>query len=334
MSSDQTQSSPANHRLTFGIFPGSATGTELGMLTGPPDDPARIQAALDDLQGACSAFVVRGYLWYEGAGVSSHHVPANVLQYAGPGRGIDLVLCYRDASSDLDAWCDFIQRTVHEAGPVLASLQITEEPNNPNPDLGGDGASPSVLPAIVAGVIAAKEAARAAGYACAIGFNFTPSFPPADFWHRLGALTTPRFLDCLDYVGLDFFPDVFRPLAADGEPGDIRSSVAALLRALRTVSLPAVNIPATVPLHICENGWPTGPGRPDHRQAQVLEHVVRTIQSVGASLNITQYEYFGLRDAASANPDLFHQFGLLRDDYAPKPAYTAYKRLISEFGVC
>ena len=38
------------------------------------------------------------------------------------------------------------------------------------------------------------------------------------------------------------------------------------------------------------------------------------------------YVLFGLRDAASSKPDLFHQFGIMRDDYTPKPAYTAFKR--------
>jgi hypothetical protein len=32
-----------------------------------------------------------------------------------------------------------------------------------------------------------------------------------------------------------------------------------------------------VPLHITENGWGTGTGRPEARQAEVLEAVVRTI---------------------------------------------------------
>ncbi len=40
-----------------------------------------------------------------------------------------------------------------------------------------------------------------------------------------------------------------------------------------------------------------------------------------------------LRDADSANPDLFHQLGLMRDDYTPKPAFEQYRTLIEELGV-
>jgi len=50
-------------------------------------------------------------------------------------------------------------------------------------------------------------------------------------------------------------------------------------------------------------------------------------------LNITTYELFCLRDADTANPDPNHQFGILRDDYSPKPAFETYRKLVAELGV-
>ena len=41
---------------------------------------------------------------------------------------------------------------------------------------------------------------------------------------------------------------------------------------------------------------------------------------------------FGLRDADSSEPDLFHQFGIMQDDYTPKPGYHAFRQLIRELG--
>ena len=38
-------------------------------------------------------------------------------------------------------------------------LQVTEEPNNPNADTGGDGSSPNVMRALVEGVLAAHDEA-------------------------------------------------------------------------------------------------------------------------------------------------------------------------------
>ncbi|EGW41495.1 hypothetical protein DOT_0505 [Desulfosporosinus sp. OT] len=51
------------------------------------------------------------------------------------------------------------------------------------------------------------------------------------------------------------------------------------------------------------------------------------------ALNISHYELFGLRDADSSKEDLFHQYGIMRDDYSPKPAYDTFKRLINELGI-
>ncbi|MFJ7904548.1 hypothetical protein ACIQ6V_29380 [Streptomyces sp. NPDC096198] len=222
---------------------------------------------------------------------------------------------------------DFIRTTVRTAGPRLASLQICEEPNATLPAL--DGSTPNVLNALVQGVVAAKREAEALGFDLAVGFNAVPTFDPADtFWPRLGDLADARFLRSLDYVGLDFFPDVFRPLPADR----LAAAVAGVLTAFRRTDLPKARIPDTVPLRICENGWPTGPGRTEQRQAETLETVVRTVEALSADLNIDAYSFFALRDADSAGNKLFHRFGLLRDDYTPKAAFDTYRRLIGELG--
>lgn len=66
---------------------------------------------------------------------------------------------------------------------------------------------------------------------------------------------------------------------------------------------------------------------------KVLETVIRTIYELRLELNISHYELFGLRDADSSKEDLFHQYGIMRDDYSPKPAYDTFKKLIQELGV-
>jgi hypothetical protein len=47
-------------------------------------------------------------------------------------------------------------------------------------------------------------------------------------------------------------------------------------------------------------------------------------------LHVTHWELFTLRDADSSQPDLFHNFGILRADYSPKPAFDRLRRLIAE----
>ncbi|MEW1914582.1 hypothetical protein AB0442_40435 [Kitasatospora sp. NPDC085895] len=133
----------------------------------------------------------------------------------------------------------------------------------------------------------------------------------------------------MDYAGLDFFPDVFRPIDEDR----LADAVAAALTAFRRTSLPLTGIPDTVPIRAYENGWPTGPGRSEQRQAAVLDAVVRTVAALVGELNIDGYSLFALRDADSHAEGLFPHFGLLHDDYTPKQAFRTYRDLIEELHV-
>lgn len=51
------------------------------------------------------------------------------------------------------------------------------------------------------------------------------------------------------------------------------------------------------------------------------------------TLTIHRYELFNLRDADSSQNDIFYQFGLLRDDYSPKPAFAVFKKLVAELSL-
>jgi hypothetical protein len=105
-----------------------------------------------------------------------------------------------------------------------------------------------------------------------------------------------------------------------------------VLTHFRHTNMAAANIPAPVPVHITENGWATGPDCSYERQAIVLERIIRILHEYRGKLNFTHYELFDLRDADSSHLNIFYQFGLLRDDYTPKPAFAVYHRLIAELG--
>jgi hypothetical protein len=57
--------------------------------------------------------------------------------------------------------------------------------------------------------------------------------------------------------------------------------------------------------------------------------VLRTVVETAARLGVAGYTHFSLRDACSAEPNLFCQFGLMTDDYTPKPAYRVFRDLIA-----
>ena len=271
--------------MNFGIYPGSAIGDDTGgIVTGPPDLPD----AIND-------------------------------------RRLDLVAQYHSAEADIDGYRTFIEELIDVYGDRIATLQVAEEPNvTTNPSL--DGRYPRVTDAIVGGVSAAKAKARRDGLTgLKVGCNSTPLLgPAAGFFAALTAAGGDRFIADLDYIGLDFFPDVFRPISADR----IGAVVGALLTEHRRERLTPAGL-GHLPLVITEHGWPTGPGRPPERQADVLRTVVETIAGQAGQLNIAGYTHFSLRDACSANPALFAQFGLMTDDYAAKPAFHAYRDLIA-----
>ncbi|WP_371496181.1 hypothetical protein OG871_10375 [Kitasatospora sp. NBC_00374] len=318
--------------LLFGIYPGSVTGDDAGGLAaGPPDDPAAVSAALDLLQGRPGRpFLVRAYTAFDDTTrTGSPHptaTPADATRYAARGRRLDLVAQYRSAAGDVDGYCEFLRDLVEQYGDATATLQVTEEPNiTSNPTL--DGYYPAVTEAIVRGVAAAKARARELGHThLKVGFNTTPLFgPAASFVTGLTTRGGPDFLRDLDYVGLDFFPDVFRPIDA----AELAPSVAGLLRHHRASVLAPAGL-GHLPLHITEHGWPTGPGRSPDRQAQVVGTAVRAVAHHAAELRLSGYTHFALRDADSAQPGLFHRFGLTTDDYTPKPAFDVLRGLVEE----
>jgi hypothetical protein len=174
----------------------------------------------------------------------------------------------------------------------------------------------------------ARQRIRQLGLSASVGFNAVPCSSPGDaFWTEMERRMDNSFINSVDYVGLNFYPDVGTPLV-----GDMETEVTNVLTDFREETLRSVGIPGSVPIHICENGWPTGPCRYYTRQAEHVEETIRTVHKLRCTLNITHYELFSLRDADTANPDCNHQFGILRDDYSPKPAFEIYRKLIAELG--
>jgi hypothetical protein len=323
--------------LVFGIYPGGDNGGDTGMIRGRPADPARIQDALARLQGRAASFVVRVYERFDDSGTAPHTrpTPAEYEPYARDGRHLDLVLMFQSWSGDVPGFLEFVRGMVRQQAPRLFSVQVTEEANfTTGPDV-IDGPYPRVREALVKGVQAARDELNRMGYgkSVAVGFSATPTFgPSAEFWGSIGALGGGAFVEALDYVALDFFPDVFRPVAPDGLQGDLADSVLMVLKTLRNEWLPAAGLGTGIPIHVGENGWPTCSDRTYERQALVIKTVVRTVHQHRAALNVARYTLFSLRDAVSDRDDFWYQFGILRDDYSPKPAFEVYRSLVEELG--
>lgn len=315
--------------MTFGIYAGSVAGTETDLAVGKKDNPELIAKALTQLSGSVRPpFLIRGYIHYLGEGNLGYEAPENVEQYANENRKLDIVVCYRSAEYNEDDWIRSIFKIINRYHDKLSVIQISEEPNLKTA-FAGDGSFENIEKALLAGVVAAKKEIERLQLKIKVGFNTVPSFNPTDnFWNVIGSDKFKSLREAVDYVGLDFFPDVFRPVAPDGQPNDLEQSVVNVLRYFRNVNLKTGKIPLSIPIHITENGWATGENRTYERQAQVIEKIIRTISSIKDELNIDTYELFALRDTDTSNQNIFYQFGLLKDDYSPKPAFNTFQQIV------
>ena len=250
----------------------------------------------------------------------------DLARFTWRGRKLDLVLSNWDRRGNLAGWIEFIENVIARYGPYIGCLQICEEPNLY--EYPGDGRFGHAIESVLTGVRIAHQTLKHRALTARVGFNSIPCSDPNDgFWREMAQRVDNSFINSLDYVGLNFYPDVATPLA-----GEMTTEVTSVLTRFREETLREAGIPDSVPIHICENGWPTGPGRYYTRQADLIEQMVRTVYHLRGELNITHYELFALRDVDTANPDPSRQFGILRDDYSEKPAFEMYRRLIAELG--
>lgn len=317
-----------NRKLTFGIHPFGKVGMPEGVAAGAPDNFDKIGQALMELKGNAEEFVVRSYVHYSGA-ESAEKVLNEIGQLLQIEMQWDIVLSFRDEGMNLDAWLKLIREIIKEFGSRLYTLQITGEANLVDMPGAADGYCPNVRQALVQGIIDARRAINEFGALTSIGFGVALNFQPGNtFWTEIGEIGGEEFTNALDYVGFDFYPDVFRRIPLKDIPAGVKWG----FENFRSNDLKTGKIPETVPVRVTENGWATNSERPYELQAKVLETVIRAVYDLREKFNITHYELFGLRDADSSNDNFFYQFGIMRDDYTPKPAFEIYKNLIRELG--
>ncbi|MFB4307171.1 hypothetical protein [Actinomadura sp. GTD37] len=328
--------------MKFGIYPGGRAGT----VCSHPPDRAEIGALVEDLAGG-RPFVVREYVHYFGdsappdvvASLGADDELARLTMpdewYVEAGRELDLVVSYIPQAADIPGWLAFLDSVIDRYGRLTRFLQVTLEPNFPIPLI--DGSSPGVLQALTQGVPHARRALDRRGLDdVRIGFSVAE---PAEwlggddeFWQHLSAVPRRDFADHVDYVGLGLYPDAFSPVAPRGTPGDTASLTAHALHHLREHSLPRARIPAATPIHIVENGSPSGAPRGEEAQRDSLSDMIGAILDRRESLNITQYELFGLRDADSDSTQPTGTLGIVTDTYRPKSAFAFYRDIVRSAG--
>jgi hypothetical protein len=324
-------------RLRFGINPAGEAGAVGAAVPAVPDDPPRTLAALNRLRPPRTPIALRlnRFFWSAGEeGVARFLALAR--HYTDAGYLVELQLRYHPTPAqvgDIPAWTDFVREVVRRFGRNrrVTAIQVTNEVNFlPIAPDASDAAFSGARDALIQGVIAAEAEANRDGYRqLKVGFNWAywSSDPSqADFWNYLRDHGGPKFIRAVDWVGLDAYPGtIFPPVEP---PRDERDGLVSAISALRCF-MPLAGLGPAVPIHIEENGWPTGPGRSEAQQEQALRLMVGAANDFRGTYNVTDYRWFDLRDHRTSSANFQQHYGLLRDDYSEKPAFGAYRQLLN-----
>src|SRR4051794_25248802 len=330
--------------IRFGLTPQVQVG-QLGTGAVPPrvpEDAGKQIAALDRLRPANGPLVLRlhRFFWSDGQEAVIRFLDLTRL-YTSHGFQVELQLRYHPTSEqegDIAAWTAFVREVVDRFGPNpnVIAIQVTNEVNLTFSPDSSDGSFDGSRDALIQGVIAAKDEARKRGFdGLAIGFNWAYRSDPsseASFWGYLRDHGGRPFVASLDWVGLDAYPGTFFPPAE--APGRERDGMVNAFSSFRCY-LASAGIPDSVPIHVEENGYPTGdsPDRSEARQVEALQAMVGAVQDFRGTYDISDYRWFDLRDSDSTSPNFQQRYGLLRDDYTEKPAFGAYRDLIGRLSV-
>jgi hypothetical protein len=306
-----------------------------------PEDRGKTLAALARLRPAGWPFTLRlNRLFWSDRAAGIRHFEHLSRVYSRHGYGIEVQVRYHPSGEQeghVGAFVRWVRHVTRRLGaiPRMRALQITNEVNFPPiaPDA-SDSAFDGAKDALIRGVRAAHRIAHRHGFDhLRIGFNWAYRSDPSSessFWGYLRDNGGRRFVRSVDWVGLDAYPGtVFPPV--EPTPDDYADGMVNAMSVLRECYMPVAGLGPHVPIRVAENGWPTGPARPETTQVASLRKMVRATVRFRGNYGISDYRWFDLRDHNTSSLNFQHHYGLLRDDYSRKPAFGAYRHLIRRF---
>ena len=340
---DRPRGGPA---VRFGIGPRLA-GEAGSSQTTPTvrEDEGKRDAALRRLKGRKFLAVRLNRLFQADGRSGIAEFKRMAAHYARLGLEVELQVRYHPLDRDdghIGKWLRFVRSVVRAFGPnrSVTGLQITNEVNIDYSKNTSDGFYKRAVDALVEGVITAKRTSLKLGYRHQrIGFNYAfrssgaQHATDAAFWRAVGRRGGARLRKATDWIGLDIYPGTFTPGVLLPVPiADFGDSFLEGVAQLRECYMPKAGFKRSTPLRIEETGYPTGPGRTEATQLRAVRELVRTAVAYRGTYGISDFRWFGLRDNNSAGPTFQSFFGLLDDDYVPKPGFAEYRRLIARYG--
>jgi hypothetical protein len=330
--------------LEFGIYPGGAAGS-VGPRGEPrPEVPELRAAALDALRpDRGRPFTVRLYDAFtsrEDADEVPSWLRAQIAGHTSSGLQVELVLRYRPVASrgDVAGFERFVRSRVRQIGDDrrVVDLQITNEVNIAGAPDAADGAYAGAMAALVRGVVAADSEARERGLRhLRTGFNwaYEEGARAASFFAELERRGGARFARAVDWVGLNAYPGTWGPSLPRAALSDgARRATIRAMDVLRNTHLPRAGL-RDAAIVFTESGYPTDADtRTAGHQRTVMAAVIGAVVAHRRTYGVRGYRWFDLRDADSSVPGLESQYGLMRDDYSPKPGFSLYRDLVDRHG--
>ena len=318
--------------LRFGVTAAGQVLTQRAV----PDDSSKTVAAIEELAGERPFLVRLNRVLYSKGKEAIKDATRRAELYTARGLYVSLQLRYGDIGFDQgtpEGYAAWLRRLVRRLGPNerVIGYEVTNEANLPSAPDNSDGSFAEAPRAVAEGIAAVDDEARKRGFDhVSVGFNwyYEVASPDEDaFWQGLAPYAS-ELADALDWVGMTVYPGTFDQTP----PGLEGRRIVEGLHVLRTCRLAQLGIAPDVPIRIMENGYPNAMGKPAEVQAKALERMVRAVADFGETYNVTDYNWFTLRDARTGSVTPSDVYGLIETDYDRKPAYGVYKELIAELG--
>jgi hypothetical protein len=327
-------------RVRFGITPAGVAGALGPPVPVTPGTRKQTLDALARLRAPQSPFVLRlNRFFWSLRSEGFRKFLRRATGYTRRGYLVELQLRYHPddrQEGKIGRWVRFVRNVTRVFGRNrrVVGLQVANEVNfYPIAPDASDSAYEGAREALVRGLPAAAQVADRRGYdQLEIGFNWAFRTDPnreRSFWEYLRDAGGERFRKSVEWVGLDAYPGTVFPPAEP--PGGERDGMVAAMSQLRECFMPIAGLGARVPIHVEENGWPTGPGRSEASQEAALRAMVGAVHRFRGTYNVTDYRWFDLRDHNTSSSNFQQHYGLLRDDYTEKPAFAAYRELVRRF---
>jgi hypothetical protein len=324
--------------LSMGITPAGRAGS-IGASPLTPIDRAKTLEALDRLRPSRGSFTLRlnRFFWSKGQ-KGIRNFARRARRYTRHGYRVELQLRYHptaEEEGDIKAWVRFVREVVRRFGsnPGVVGLQVTNEVNfYPIAPDASDSYYDGARDALIQGVEAAHRLVRRLGFhQLEVGFNWAYRTDPnreSSFWTYLRDQGGKRFVRSVDWVGLDAYPGTVFPMLEPPVGQGYRDGLVNAMSQLRECFMPIPGLGRRIPIHVEENGWPTGPGRSGHEQVRAMRQMVGAANDFRGTYHVTEYRWFDLRDHNTGSDNFQQHYGLLRDDYSRKPAFRVYRRLV------